>query len=75
LESRTSTSSYEGIRTSGRKYIAYQSGFKELYNLSTDPYETNNSYDASSPPTDLATRLAALKGCAKTTCRQAEDEP
>jgi N-acetylglucosamine-6-sulfatase len=65
-----------GIRTSdGRKYVEYSGGFRELYNLKTDPYELLNSYDATSPPVDLATRLEALKGCAGATCRAAEDGP
>jgi N-acetylglucosamine-6-sulfatase len=65
-----------GIRTSaGEKYIEYEGGFKEFYDLKTDPYELNNSYDANSTPTDLATRLQALKDCAGATCRTAEDGP
>jgi N-acetylglucosamine-6-sulfatase len=65
-----------GIRTSdGRKYVEYSGGFRELYDLKTDPYELLNSYDATSPPADLVTRLEALKGCAGATCRAAEDGP
>jgi arylsulfatase A-like enzyme len=65
-----------GIRTSdGRKYVEYGDGFKELYNLKTDPYELNNSYNANSAPTDLARRLQALKDCAGSTCRTAEEGP
>jgi N-acetylglucosamine-6-sulfatase len=65
-----------GIRTSdGKKYIEYEGSFRELYDLKTDPYELNNSYNADSAPTDLATRLQALKDCAGATCRTAEDGP
>ena len=65
-----------GIRTSdGKKYIEYEGGFKELYDLKTDPYELNNSYDANSAPADLVNRLQALKDCAGVTCRTAEDGP
>jgi N-acetylglucosamine-6-sulfatase len=65
---------YSGIRTSdGRKYIEYQEGFRELYDLRTDPYELANSYDVSAPPAKLAARLEELKGCAGATCRTAED--
>jgi N-acetylglucosamine-6-sulfatase len=72
LELRSTNSSY-GIRTSsGKKYMEYEDGFKELYDLKADPYELNNSYNASSPPADLATRLRALKGCAGATCRSTE---
>jgi len=62
-----------GIRTSaGEKYIEYEGGFKELYNLKTDPYELNNSYNADKPPASLASRLQALNGCAGSACRAAE---
>jgi arylsulfatase A-like enzyme len=62
-----------GIRTSdGRKYIEYGDGFKELYDLRTDPYELSNSYNANSSPADLATRLQELKGCAGNDCWTAE---
>ena len=62
-----------GIRTSdGRKYIEYGDGFREYYDLKADPYEMSNSYNANSPPADLASRLQALKGCAGEACRTAE---
>jgi N-acetylglucosamine-6-sulfatase len=65
-----------GIRTiDGRKYVEYSGGFRELYDLKTDPYELLNSYNATSPPVSLATRLEALKDCAGATCRVAEDGP
>ena len=66
-----------GIRTSdGRKYIEYGDGFKEYYDLNADPYELRNLvYYGAVPPTDLRTRLQALRGCAGATCRTAEDGP
>jgi N-acetylglucosamine-6-sulfatase len=71
-----SDSGLYGIRTSGgMKYVEYNGGFRELYNLSTDPYELTNSYNANAPPANLATRLQELKGCAGATCRAAEDRP
>ena len=66
---------YYGIRTSTSKYVEYEGGFRELYALSTDPYEMHNTYRTSSPPTSLQTRLQALRGCAKDSCRAAEDGP
>jgi hypothetical protein len=66
---------YNGIRTSTSKYVEYEGAVRELYMLSTDPYELANSYDSSSPPTGLQHQLQALKGCAGDTCRAAENGP
>src|SRR5215208_4874638 len=64
-------SEFVGIRTSdGRKYIEYGDGFTEYYDLNADPYELRNLvYYGEVAPTDLRTRLQALKGCAGDTCR------
>jgi N-acetylglucosamine-6-sulfatase len=65
---------HNGIRTSnGSKYLEYEGGFRELYDLNTDPYELSNNYDATTPPTNLVARLQALKGCAGDSCRAAEN--
>ena len=65
---------FYGLVTSGqRKYVEHDDGFRELYDLRTGPYEGQNLYDRSAPPTGLAKRLQALKGCAGPTCRAAED--
>jgi N-acetylglucosamine-6-sulfatase len=77
FESGTAKNFY-GIRTSdGMKYIEYGGGFRELYDLkpTADPYELSNIYKATSPPTSLAARLQALKGCAGESCRAAENGP
>ena len=64
---------YFGIRTAdGVKYIEYASGFKEYYNLSTDPYEMANTPGSASA--SLVDRLQRLKTCAAATCRSIEDE-
>jgi hypothetical protein len=74
---RLRTTIYDGIRTSdGRKYIEFGNGLKEYYDLNADPYELRNLvYYGEVPPTDLRTRLQALKGCVGDTCRTAEDGP
>src|SRR5215204_5217029 len=73
---------YYGIRTvstngiTRRKYVEYAGGARELYNLESDTYELTNSYDASAPPTGMASRLKVLKSCgadAAVTCRVAEN--
>jgi N-acetylglucosamine-6-sulfatase len=73
---REQTRSSYGIRTSnGSKYFEYEGGFRELYNLNADPYELSNDYDTASPPTSLTERLQELQGCAKDSCRAAENGP
>ena len=67
---------YAGIRTSDRKYVEYNGGARELYNLGVDPYELTNRYNAATPPKALAARLQALKTCgadAAVTCHTVED--
>jgi N-acetylglucosamine-6-sulfatase len=72
---------YEGIRTisivgaPARKYLEYSGGVKELYNLDTGPYELTNVYNPTAPPSDLVSRLQALKGCAGSGCFTAENGP
>ncbi len=66
--------SHSGIRTGGgRKYVEYESGERELYNLGSDPYELNNRYPATKPDAGLVSRLHALKTCAADSCRAAEN--
>src|SRR5215211_7669266 len=70
---------YAGIRTVNTgtttkgKYVEYAGGARELYNLESDPYELTDRYNATSPPVGLASRLAALKTCAGSGCRAAEN--
>src|SRR5215204_1218178 len=75
---------YRGIRTTNTstatqsKYVEYTGGERELYNLESDGYELTNTYNPSTPPTGLASRLQALKSCgadATVSCRAAEDGP
>jgi N-acetylglucosamine-6-sulfatase len=75
--SSKSMPAYSGVRTSdGSKYVEYDGGVvRELYYLRTDPYELSNEYAAAAPPTTLASRLQALKGCAADSCRTAENGP
>jgi hypothetical protein len=43
--------------------------------LDTDPYELTNSYNPTTPPSDLGSRLQALKGCVGNGCFMAENRP
>jgi len=70
---------YAGIRTVNTgtttkgKYVEYSGGARELYNLESDPYELTDRYNPTSPPVGLASRLQALKTCAGSGCRAAEN--
>jgi N-acetylglucosamine-6-sulfatase len=77
FESGTGKDFYGILKSDGMKYIEYADGTRELYDLkpTADPYELSNIYDATSPPTNLATRLQALKGCKGESCRAAENGP
>jgi N-acetylglucosamine-6-sulfatase len=69
--------SYNAIRKSNRKYIEYEGGFSELYDLSpgADPYELTNTYYSADPTVaprpalKLKERLDALRSC------QPQDDP
>jgi arylsulfatase A-like enzyme len=65
---------YYGIRTTTGKYVEYEGGVRELYALSTDPYEMSST-PRSSSASSLRTRLQALKVCARDSCRAAENGP
>jgi arylsulfatase A-like enzyme len=65
---------YDGIRTTTSKYVEYEGGDRELYTLSTDAHEMSST-PGSSSATSLQTRLQALKGCARESCRAAENGP
>jgi N-acetylglucosamine-6-sulfatase len=70
---------YDAVRTARYNYVEYETGEKELYDLSTDPTELTNIYN-SAPQTlrsELKARLDALKVCARadssaTSCKTAE---
>jgi N-acetylglucosamine-6-sulfatase len=64
---------YFAIRTAdGVKYIEYASGFKEYYNLNTDPNEMTSTPGSASA--SVVDRLQRLKTCAAATCRSIENE-
>jgi arylsulfatase A-like enzyme len=75
----TYSPAYRGIRTvdtsttAKRKYIEYAGGAREFYRLDADPYELIDRYNATAPPSGLASRLNALKTCAGSGCRVAEN--
>ena len=65
---------HKSLRTAAHKYVEYASGARELYDLSSDPHETENVYRSAnaSLKEDLRSRLAALKACSGQACRDAD---
>jgi len=77
---------YDAIRTTTGKYVEYEGGFREAYNLApgADPYEMTNVYNGANPTvpplSDLDRRLDELKRCAgrgrtAPSCKVAENAP
>ena len=68
---------YSGLRTADLKYIEYDTGERELYDLANDPYELENLAASADPTTlaQLSAWLSLLKGCAAETCRSLEMRP
>jgi len=68
---------YEGVRTETHKYVEYDNGKQELYDLETDPYELESLHESTNPSLleDLKAKLDALKNCSKKGCQEAEDVP
>ena len=66
---------YAEIRTEDTTYVEYATGERELYDLSRDPYQLDNLARTVDQDrlSGLHERLAALRSCAATECREAED--
>ena len=67
--------SYYVIRTERYKYVEWDDGDIELYDLQNDPYELQSIHADADPALveDLKAKLEALKSCAGQSCREAED--
>jgi N-acetylglucosamine-6-sulfatase len=68
--------SWQAIRTAEYTYVEYETGEKELYDLTADPYQLEN-LAGTRPELDaeLSTRLSKLKRCVGATCQEREDAP
>ena len=77
LERLPSQRGYQAIRTETHKYVEYNNGEKELYDLMADPYELKSLHETADPALleDLKARLEALKSCSEEGCQEAEDAP
>ncbi len=74
---RTDLTAFGSVRTETHKYVEYENGEKELYDLANDPYELDNVYEGADPSLveELKARLEALEGCSENGYREAEDVP
>jgi arylsulfatase A-like enzyme len=65
---------YSGLVDQEWTYTEWADGSKEYYDLTTDPYQLENSYEGlpEERKAELSSRLEALKDCAGSTCRAAE---
>lgn len=74
LEKETEALAWRGIRTETFKYVEYENGEREFYDLRNDPYEMDNL--ASRLPAETLTTLhrwlEQLKTCRAETCQELE---
>ncbi|MDP8973446.1 MAG: DUF4976 domain-containing protein, partial [Actinomycetota bacterium] len=70
-------SAFWAVRTETYKYVEYDNGDVELYDLEADPYEMESIHESANPTLieDLKAKLEALKSCSEEGCREAEDTP
>ena len=65
---------YRAVRTQNAKYVEYNNGEKQLYDLSRDRYELESQHESNPEMVaDMQARLKALKGCSGGSCREAEN--
>ena len=65
---------YAALRTADAKYVEYDSGEREYYDLEADPYELQNRAASLNPTraAQLSAALQRLKSCTGPTCQQAD---
>ena len=68
---------YRALVTERYKYVRYATGERELYDLLTDPFETDSLHASADPALveQLKTQLRALEKCAGASCRTADGGP
>jgi N-acetylglucosamine-6-sulfatase len=73
----TGAAVFDAIRTSDWTYVEYGNGERELYDLHQDPFQLDNRVATADPAllTALSFRLAELRSCASTNCRELENRP
>ncbi len=66
---------FRALRTQTHVYVKYKSDEREIYDLSADPHQLDNSYSTADPAlkASLAKRLDALRDCRGAGCARAEN--
>lgn len=74
----TGAAAFDALRTAaGLTYVEYGNGERELYDLRRDPFQLDNRAGSADPGllATLSQRLAELRNCAASRCREFEDRP
>ena len=68
---------FSALRTPQWLFVSYRDGERELYDLTTDPFEMNNIASTADPTlvAALNSQLQALRSCAGAACRTADSLP
>jgi arylsulfatase A-like enzyme len=68
---------FDAIRTARHTYIEYGTGERELFDIERDPFQLENVAEKADPGLlqELSGRLAELRNCAASNCRELEDLP
>jgi len=68
---------FEAVRTETHKYVEYENGDRELYDLEADPYELESIHESADPSLieSLKAKLDALRSCSEEECQEVENAP
>jgi len=68
---------FRAVRTETHKYVEYDNGDREIYDLEDDPYELESLHESANPSLleYLKARLEELRDCAYEGCQEAENAP
>ena len=72
IEAADVAAPYTAVRTTSWEWVEYQSGERELYDLTNDPYQLTSRHDDPTllvTKTQLADLLARLRTCTGDSCR------
>ncbi|MFI9596644.1 sulfatase [Nonomuraea sp. NPDC052265] len=71
---QTPVPSYQALRTDRYTYVRYDTGERQLYDLTADPYQLDNLAATADPALllGLDARLQAMRACSGAGCREAD---